>query len=187
MKHLLLLVSMMGGRLVSRSSMAGQTTGWVEVTGLPFPASWTIEHGCLKATPSTANQDIRTVETYRSFELEFEWKLAKGGNSGVKYLVQKTDRWQKKGEEGFQARARGFEYQLLDDAVAEEVKNDATRRTASLYSYIATKAQVTAEPLKFHHSRIVLRGDHVEHWFDGTKVLEFEATQPEGHEGVSSR
>jgi hypothetical protein len=156
------------------------------VTGLPFPSSWTIEDGCLKAIPSTANQDIRTVETYRSFELQFEWKVAKGGNSGVKYLVQKTDRWQRKAEEGFQARARGFEYQLLDDAAAEEAKRDATGGTASLYSYIATNPKVIAEPEKFHQSRIVVKGDHVEHWFDGVRVLEFDVTQSEARKAFES-
>ena len=165
------------------------TAGWLEVTGLDFPQSWTIENGCLKAIPSAVGQDIRTVETYRSFEMEFEWKLPKGGNSGVKYLVQKTDRWQRKGEEGFQARARGFEYQLLDDASADEAKRDATRGTASLYSYLATTPKVIAEPGKFHQSRIVVKGDHVEHWFDGVKVLEFKITQPEAmkaFEGLKS-
>ncbi len=155
------------------------TTGWTEVTGLPFPKTWTIQDGCLKTIVGPgAFQDIRTVETYRSFEFEFEWKLAKGGNSGVKYMVQKTDRWQKKGVDGFEARARGFEYQLLDDAVAEEAIKDHKRGTASLYTYFAPTPVLQAEPEKFHKSRIVVRGDHVEHWYDGARVLSFEITDP---------
>ncbi len=90
------------------------TKGWVEVTGKPFPShSWTIEDGCLKSLVRTDGfQDIRTVEKFRSFELEFEWKLLKDGNSGVKYLIQNIDEWTNK--EGRQARARGLEYQLVD-------------------------------------------------------------------------
>src|SRR5579863_10172384 len=80
--------------------------GWVEVTGKPFPThSWAIEDGCLKALPRTDGfEDIRTVESFKSFELQFEWKLAKLGNSGVKYLIQRTEDWTNK--DGRQARAR---------------------------------------------------------------------------------
>src|SRR3982751_1225830 len=62
------------------------TTGWVEVTGKPFPASWTIDHGCLKTVVRKDGfQDIRTVDSFRDFELQFDWMLLAGGNSGVKY------------------------------------------------------------------------------------------------------
>ena len=157
------------------------TTGWQEITGLPFPeTSWKIEDECLKAFPNADGmQDLRTVETFRSFDLQFEWKTAKGGNSGVKYLVQKTDRWQRKGEKGFQARARGLEYQLTDDATSAEAKTDATRRTAALYSALAPSQSEAAKPDVFHRSRIVVRGNHVEHWLNGVKVLAFEIDQPE--------
>src|SRR5271165_1509183 len=71
--------------------------GWVEVTGKPFPDSWAVEEGCLKALARTDGfADIRTVETYTSFELQFEWKLSKLGNSGVKYLIQRVDDWTNK-------------------------------------------------------------------------------------------
>jgi hypothetical protein len=157
------------------------TAGWLEVTGLPFPTtSWTIENGCLKALQNPDGiQDIRTAGTYRSFELQFEWKIARNGNSGVKYLVQKTDRWQRKGEKGFQARARGLEYQLTDDSTSAEAKVEPSRGTASLYSYIAPATKVSAAPEVFHQSRIVVKGDHVEHWLNGVKVLSFELSQPE--------
>ncbi len=155
------------------------TRGWVEVTGAPLPAaSWTVEDGCLKALPNPdGKQDIRTVESYRSFELQFEWKLLKDGNSGVKYLVQRTDRWQKKGRKGYEARARGLEYQLVDDASADA--KDPTRITASLYSALAPKGAAPRPLGEFNESRIVVRGEHVEHWLNGVKALEFELSQPE--------
>src|SRR5487761_2135673 len=94
----------------------GKTSdGWVEVTGKPFPPnSWTIEDGCLKTVvrPGGA-QDIRTVASFRSFDLEFDWKVLANGNSGVKYLIQHIDEWNNK--LGRQARARGLEYQLADN------------------------------------------------------------------------
>jgi hypothetical protein len=154
--------------------------GWVEVTGKPFPAqSWKIEDGCLKSlVKGDGFQDIRTVEKYRSFELEFEWKIAKDGNSGVKYLIQKVDEWTNK--EGRQARARGLEYQLVDRDSADA--KDPTRYSASLYSVLAAP-EALREKLKekiggFNQSRLIVNGDHVEHWLNGVKAVSFSLDEP---------
>jgi hypothetical protein len=152
----------------------GKTTaGWQEVTGKPFPSNcWTVEDGSLKALVRTDGfQDIRTVETFGSFDLEFEWKLLKNGNSGVKYLVQRVDEWTNAA--GRQARARGFEYQLADDE-NEDAASDPRRVAGSLYSLIAPSPRVRPRIGEFNRSRIVLKGTHVEHWLNGTKVVEFE-------------
>jgi len=153
--------------------------GWLEVTGLPFPTtSWTVEDGCLKGFPNPDGiQDIRTVDTYRSFDLRFEWKILKGGNSGVKYLVQRTDRWQRKGEAGFQARARGLEYQIVDEENRDGA--DPKRKTGALYSAMAPRGGVVKPFGEFNESRILVRNDHVEHWLNGVRVLAFDLTQPE--------
>jgi len=155
----------------------GKTTaGWLEVTGLPFPSdSWTIEDGSLKAlNPGHGFQDLRTEVVPRSFEFEFDWKIAKGGNSGVKYLVQKTDRWTN--AEGLQARARGLEYQLFDDASDPSI--DPRKLCGALYDAIAP-ARAAARPAgEFNHSLLMVRGGHVEHWLNGVKVVEFETSSP---------
>src|SRR5258708_22618397 len=77
---------------------------------------------------------IRTKDEFRGFELQFEWKLLKNGNSGVKYLIEKVDEWTNAA--GRQARARGLEYQLADDANADAA-SDPRRVAGSLYSVIA--------------------------------------------------
>ena len=152
------------------------SSGWVEVTGKPFPAhSWTVEDGCLKSlVRADGFQDIRTVGVYRSFELEFEWMLLKDGNSGVKYLIQRVDEWSN--EEGRQARARGLEYQLVD--LHSPDASDPTRYTAALYSILATppalKDKLHWRIGNFNQSRIVVNGEHVEHWLNGAKVLSYE-------------
>ena len=120
-------------------------------------------------------QDIRTVETFRSFDLEFEWKIGPKGNSGVKYLLQKTDEWTRAGAR--QARARGFEYQLADDA-NEEAVNDASRAAASLYSAIPPSPRLPPRIGEFNRSRIVVDGTRVEHWLNGTKVVQFDTGGP---------
>lgn len=151
------------------------TKGWEDVTGKPFPThSWTIEDGCLKSLVRTDGfEDIRTVETFKSFELEFEWKLAKVGNSGVKYLIQRVDDWTNK--EGRQARARGLEYQLVD--LDSPDASDPTRITGALYSLFAPKNADWKIGI-FNESRIVVRGAHIEHWLNGVRVLSCETTNP---------
>lgn len=149
--------------------------GWVEVTGKPFPAhSWTVEEGCLKAlVRKDGFEDIRTVDTFKSFELQFEWKLAKGGNSGVKYLIQRVDDWTNK--EGRQARARGLEYQLVD--LDSPDASDPTRITGALYSLLAP-ANANWRIAVFNESRLIVHGDRVEHWLNGVRVLSYDITTP---------
>lgn len=157
----------------------GKTTeGWLEITGKPFPANcWTIENGCLKAIPrKNGFQDIRTVESFREFELEFDWMLKADGNSGVKYLVQKVDEWVNR--EGRQARARGLEYQLADDH-NEDAASAASRVAGSLYSVIAPVPKIAPKIDEFNHSRIVVSGGVVEHWLNGTRVVRYEIADPE--------
>jgi hypothetical protein len=152
--------------------------GWLEVTGKPFPHNcWTIENGCLKSLVRTDGfQDIRTVDSFGSFDLEFDWKLLKNGNSGVKYLIQKTDEWTNAA--GRQARARGPEYQLADDQ-NDDAASDPRRVAGSLYSVLAPAPRVAPLIGEFNHSRILVRGTHVEHWLNGVKVVEFETSSPE--------
>ncbi len=146
--------------------------GWLEVTGKPFPAqSWRIEDSCLRAF-DTGNgfQDLRTQREFgKAFEFQFEWKIGKGGNSGVKYFVQKVDDWTN--AKGRQARARGFEYQLFDDVA--EPTHDVRKITGALYEAVPP-LQTVAKPVgEFNRSMIRVRDGRVEHWLNGVKVVEF--------------
>jgi hypothetical protein len=156
----------------------GKTTaGWEEITGKPFPNCWTIDDGSLKSLVSaTGFQDIRTTESFHSFDLQFDWKALKAGNSGVKYLIQKVDEWTNAA--GRQARARGLEYQVADDA-DPDAASDPRRTAASLYSLIAPKPRISPTTGEFNHSRILVQGTHVEHWLNGAKVVEFDTAGAE--------
>jgi len=153
------------------------TAEWLEVTGRPFPSEcWAVEDGCLKAFPGPhGNKDIRTVAEYTDFEFQFSWRILKGGNSGVKYLVQNTDRWTNAA--GLQARARGPEYQLVDDE-SDDAK-DATRVTGALYSVLAPVSRPVKTPGEWNASGLVVRGGSVEHWLNGARVLAYRLDQPE--------
>jgi hypothetical protein len=157
------------------------TQGWLEITGKPFPSNcWTIEDNCLKALVRLDGfQDIRTVRTFRSFDLRFDWKLPERGNSGVKYKIQKVDEWVN--AEGRQARARGLEYQLADDK-DPDAASDQRRVAGSLYSVIAPSPRVPPRINAFNESRIVVAGKHVEHWLNGQRVVSFEMFETDAPE-----
>lgn len=154
------------------------TSGWEEVTGAPFPSTWLIENGCLKAVPNQdGTQDIRTKRSFHSFELEWEWKMAPAGNSGVKYLVHKIDRWTSKTGKGYQARARGLEYQLADDAENPDARSKDLSRSGGLYGVYAPLSQAAKSPGEFNRSRLLVDRGHVEHWLNGVKTADFDLGQ----------
>jgi hypothetical protein len=155
----------------------GRTSwGWRGAKSEEFPEEgWEIADGALTVLESgggesRAGGDIVTKDSYSDFELELEFKITPGANSGVKYFVD-TDL--NKGE----GSAIGLEYQILDD----ERHPDATqgrggnRTLASLYDLIAAPEDKPVRPVgEWNVARIVSRGPHVEHWLNGEKVLEFE-------------
>ena len=138
--------------------------GWVEATGKPFPAgSWTIEDNCLKAKPhSDGFHDIRTVTSFTSFELQFEWKLSKLGDAGVKYLMQDQD--------------RGPAVATLEDINSPGI-GDPTHLTGGLYAIFAPSGANWRIGV-FNESRVIVHGSQVEHWLNGVRVLSFETTNP---------
>jgi hypothetical protein len=105
--------------------------------------------------------------------------LAPGANSGVKYLLYKVDQWTRPGASGSQARARGFEFQLIDDQ-AEDARKDPTHLCGSLYGIVApsTRSPRVADG-KFHAAAIRRQGPLVKHFIDEELVLEANLDSPE--------
>jgi hypothetical protein len=138
-------------------------TGWRGLGRDGFPDDrWRIENGCLHCLGGPGkNDDLITTRKYDNFELSFEWHVPKPeGNSGVKYRVQ-----EKKGE-GF---AFGPEYQVMADGDASD-----KHATGSLYDVLPPHDKHLRPQGEFNSSRIVVRGNHVQHWLNGAKVLEFD-------------
>lgn len=154
----------------------GHTTAdWLEITGAAFPKSWSIDDGCLKPIAGLPGfQDIRTTAEYRNFDLRFEWRVGKGANSGVKYLIDKVDRWVTKDKTSYHARARGLEYQVVDDALNSDAQASLKNTSGALYGRIAPVGPAAHAAGDWNSARILVRGPHVEHWLNGQKVVECE-------------
>ena len=118
--------------------------------------------------------DLMTVDSFGDFELAFEWKVAPGANSGVKYNVSE----QLSMSLAPNHAALGFEYQILDDDRHEDGKLPS-HRAGALYDLIAPNARKHVRPVgEWNRSRIVFRGRHGEHWLNGEKIVEFDLGTP---------
>lgn len=112
--------------------------------------------------------DLMTSAQYENFELQFDWKIAKEGNSGVMFRVT---------EEFDQPYYSGPEYQLMDDAgFPNETPDHLTGSNYGMHAAGKTKIKPAGE---WNTSKIVVNKNHVEHWFNGDKVVEYELNSPE--------
>lgn len=142
-----------------------------------FPEKgWVVSDGILKVLGSAGKEsanggDIVTTDEYKAFDLSFDFKLTPGANSGVKYFVTLS--------ENNTGSAIGLEYQLLDDTLHPDAKlgREGDRTMSSLYDLIkANKQKRFIHPIgQWNTGRIVVYpNNHVEHYLNGIKVLEYE-------------
>jgi Domain of Unknown Function (DUF1080) len=132
-----------------------------------MPDGWSIVDGELRKQGNV--DDLVTKAEYGNFEFELEWKIGQAGNSGVFY------RGTREYDEIYWS---GPEYQLLDDANANDGKSRLTAAGAA-YGIYPCPAGVVKPFGEWNKTRIVIRGDHVEHWLNGQKVVDYELNSPD--------
>ena len=138
---------------------AGAWRGWESAT---IPEGWHVVGDTI--SKEGAVDDLVTREEFGNFELELEWKIGKGGNSGIFYRgTREYDHiyWS------------APEYQLLDDANAPDGRNRLTAAAAAFGLY-AAPADIVKPADEWNTTRIVVDGAHVEHWLNGQKVVTYE-------------
>lgn len=168
----------------------GKTSGgWRGIDKKVFPDSgWVMKDGILTILASNGQQegkggDIITDKEYGAFDLQFEFKLTPGANSGVKYFVKEN--YDTHGMSGI-----GLEYQVLDDQLHPDAKlgRNFDRTTSSLYDLIPrNNIPAALKPVgEWNRGRIIVYPDnHVEHWLNGYKMLEYERGSKEFENLVS--
>lgn len=144
-------------------------------------AHWVVDNGAIKKIASgqvpklpdgqpAKGGDLMTVDSFTDFELAWEWKVTPGANSGLKYNVSEELSWKTAPNHA----ALGFEYQIQDDSLGEDIKL-ATHRTGALYELVAPNERKHLMPVgDWNSSRLLLRGNHGEHWLNGQLVVSFE-------------
>ncbi len=159
----------------------GKTTnGWrgAKLDGFP-EKGWTIEDGILKVHASDGKEsanggDIVTTRTFTNFILSVDFKITEGANSGIKYFVDPT---LNKGT----GSAIGCEFQILDDLRHPDAKLGVkgNRQLGSLYDLIPAPADKPFDITAWNTARVIVKDNHVEHWLNGTKLLEYERNTQE--------
>lgn len=141
--------------------------GWRTYASEQPPAGWSVANGVLARTGDGG--DLMTTRTFGDFVLELDFRIAEGGNSGIMYRVT---------TEGERPYWSGPEYQILDNARHPDAKNGPDRLTGANYDLIPPGRNVSKPAGEWNTARIVVRGNHVEHWLNGEKVVEYEFGSP---------
>ena len=134
---------------------------------------WKVENGIVTipendGKDTRGQRDIITTGTYDQFDLRWEWKVAQGGNSGLKYFVLEDE-----------ASAIGHEYQMIDDERHPDAKIGPHRQTAAFYDVLPAADRPLKPAGEWNQSQVIVKGKHVEHWLNGKRVLQYELDSPE--------
>ena len=157
--------------------------GWRGYGKDKVPARWVIEDGCLKFNGSGGGEaqvgdggDLIFAHKFKNFELELEWKISKGGNSGIFYLAQEVTSKDKDGNDVLEPiYISAPEYQLLDNANHPDAKlgKDNNRQASSLYDMIPAVPQNTKPFGEWNKAKIMVYKGTVVHGQNGENVLEY--------------
>jgi hypothetical protein len=161
--------------------------GWRSAKSESFPKKgWGIKDGVLSVKASDGGEatgagggDIITNERYSDFELFIDFKITEGANSGIKYFVQPNLKPIDKvtGKPAATGSAIGLEFQILDDAKHPDAKlgKNGNRTIGSLYDLITADKAKKVNPVgEWNTAHIIVKGNHVEHWLNGEKVVSYE-------------
>ncbi|GHF13376.1 glycosyl hydrolase [Kordiimonas sediminis] len=136
---------------------------WRRYQSTDISAGWEAKGETLRVIAKGAG-DLISKETYRNFDLTFEWKISEGGNSGVFFHVQETPDLK-------QVYFSGPEYQLLDNVGRDE---PPLEQAGALFALYAPTEDTTKPVGEFNTSRLIVQGDTVEHWLNGKLVVSYD-------------
>ena len=163
--------------------------GWRGYGKDHVPARWTIEDGCLKFTGTGAGEsqsgdggDIIFTKKFKNFEMKFDWKISKGGNSGVFYLAQEVTTKKEDGTVQYEPiYISAPEYQILDNANHPDAKlgKDNNRQSASLYDMIPAVPQNQNPFGEWNTGSVMVYQGTVVHGQNGENVVEYHLWTPQ--------
>jgi hypothetical protein len=143
-------------------------TGWRSLAGSQPGAGWKAEDGAIVRTSKSG--DLLTADEFGDFELSIDWKVEDATNSGILYRVALGES---------QTYYTGPEYQLLDNIKGGD-RVDPKHRAGALYDLVAPPRDLTLPVGSWNHTRIVVRGWHIEHWLNGEKIVDVDLASAEG-------
>ena len=165
MKRLLLAASLFASTFLAHAAdgwvslFDGKTlAGWTLADGKAPGPGWAVEEGGVLHLAGKGAGLLLSEKEYSSFDLEWEWKVAEGGNNGIKYWVTKVG-----GKEWL-----GIEYQMIDDFKHPDGLKGGSHNTGSIYDiYDSAKDKVLKPVGEWNSSRVVVKDGKIEHWLNG--------------------
>ena len=151
--------------------------GWRDYNGKTLTEPWHVVDGCIQAKGdgSDASGYMVTDREFENFILSWDWKLSKGGNSGMLYHVVERPQYAV-------PYITGPEYQLIDEPNFPEKLEEWQKTGADYAMHVPDKSKMNVRRYgEWNNSRIVFDNGHVEHWLNGKKILEFEVWTDEWH------
>jgi hypothetical protein len=143
-------------------------TGWHVFNKSTRPSAWSVDSGMLICNPHAKNVkhgDLVTDKVYGDFELLFDWRITKGGNSGLFVNVQE------KPEFGA-TFATGPEYQLVDETHAEPgYLNDLTHKSAAIFGVLPNNTATSPKAGEWNHSKILQKNGKMVFWLNGAETV----------------
>jgi hypothetical protein len=140
--------------------------GWRKDT---IPKNWSLSNGTLMCSLGPDHGDIRSPEMYGDFDLILEWKIERAGNSGIFYRAT---------EDSTYVWRVAPEFQVLDDEWAEDRKSPLTS-AGSCYGLYPRTAAMGRPAGQWNEARIIAKGNHVEHWLNGVRVVSYDIGSPD--------
>lgn len=134
---------------------------WTTIDGKPVTAGWEIADGVIHLKKEAGRSGhVVTSNDFGDFTLAFDWKIAVGGNSGLKYRVRSYD-----------GKVLGCEYQIYDDAGAKK-KVEPKNSAGALYDLFEPNSEKQVNPAgEWNHAKIVVRDNKIEHWLNGKRIV----------------
>ena len=165
MKRFLLAIALFATPIIARpadgwtSLFDGKTlAGWTLADGKAPGTGWAVEEGGVLHLAGKGAGYLLSEKEYSSFELEWEWKLAEGGNNGIKYWVTKVG-----GKEWL-----GIEYQMIDDQKHADGLKGGSHNTGSIYDLVDSAKDKILKPIgEWNSSRVLVKDGKIEHWLNG--------------------
>lgn len=148
-----------------------------------FPTgAWKVEDSALVTQTGVPNIDLVTIDTFTNFDLTFQWKVSKAGNSGVFYNVQEASAHESNNGNS-PNWLDNFEFQLLDDINFND--KAPIRSAGSLYDLISPVNKHLKPVGEYNTARLLVNHGHVEQWINGQKVVEYELNSPQINDLIS--
>ena len=132
---------------------------------------WSIKDGVLTCIAGGKGGDLVSDRAFDDFELSWEWSLPAKANNGIKYFILEE-----------RGQPVGHEYQMVDDSTMPDIRH----KTGSFYEVLPARNTHVKPSGEWNHSRVIVQGQHVEHWLNGDKVLGYELGTPEVMRGVAN-